>query len=212
MMLLLVRYYKLQSELYGDASTKPKAHVMFHIISDFLTNGFMLDCFALERMNLLPKRVSEHMRNTMAFERSVILKAIGIRSRELETLQLCDTLYPEEQSKQQCTEFLGIACTIGNRLRFKCGFQLANNDVCFVGKDHACCFVKTCFRADCKGGVFAEQLEFLEDVGSGCSKWRRLRSRNVQAIWINSIRWIHHAKFWSWEGDVVTTLHPVRFE
>ena len=174
MMLLLVRYYKLQSELYGDASTKPKAHVMFHIISDFLTNGCILDCFALERMNLLPKRVSEKIQNTTTFEKSVIIRAIDIRSRQLETLQLCDTLYPEEQSAQQCTEFLGIACTIGDRLRLKCGFQLANNDVCFVGKDHACCFVKACFRADCKVGVFAERLEFLEDVGSGCSKWRRL--------------------------------------
>ena len=76
MMLLLVRYYKLQGELYGDASTKPKAHVMFHIISDFLTNGCILDCFALERMNLLPKRVSENIRGTVTFEKSVIVRAI----------------------------------------------------------------------------------------------------------------------------------------
>ena len=181
LMFLAVRYLTLSSRLYGESHTKPKAHILFHIINDFLEDGYMFDCWVLERMNLLPKKHAVHICMTRKFERSVLLRTVRTRSEQLRNMEFTNQLVNGMPSKSMSAQ-LGVDVELGTGLRMLSGLKLARNDVIFVGEDRdVCCIVKACFkgnRAISNGayavGILTEQLAFQEQVGDDCSKWRRL--------------------------------------
>ena len=67
LMFCIERFLTISSQLYGEAHTKPKSHVLFHIARDFLLTGLIPDCFPLERYNLVPKKHAAHILKTANF-------------------------------------------------------------------------------------------------------------------------------------------------
>lgn len=68
---------------YGVEAWKPKMHYALHLPAQIARDGMVLDCFAVERAHLLPKAVSEAIKNTSSFEKSVIARTVGSRLRSL---------------------------------------------------------------------------------------------------------------------------------
>ena len=58
---------------YGTEFLKPKSHWSFDIAVQAARDYRIFDAFALERMHLRVKRVSQHVKNTTAYERSVAI-------------------------------------------------------------------------------------------------------------------------------------------
>ena len=56
-----------------------------HLSQQFLQDGVVLDCWVLERMHLLLKTYAEPVKNIREFEKTVLVRAIGERLRQLHT-------------------------------------------------------------------------------------------------------------------------------
>lgn len=66
------RHLSLHIDVYGTAFVKPKHHWVMDLSSQYLRDGIVLDAFVVERTHLQIKSVAEHVKNTRAFERSVL--------------------------------------------------------------------------------------------------------------------------------------------
>ena len=58
--------------VYGDTHVLPKRHWMLDTPAQFLKKSVVLDAFVIERTHLAVKTIAEQVRNTRAFERSVL--------------------------------------------------------------------------------------------------------------------------------------------
>ena len=153
-MVCIRRYLKINCQLYGEARTVPKHHVLMHIAMD---KDYM-DVFSLERMNLLPKKHAVHMCRSKHFESSVQMRILRTRNKQLASMEFTDAITDGTES-QILFRLLGSVAVVGMNLRMKTGLQLGADDVIFVGKDcHICCIVKACCKADGRVGLIVDKL------------------------------------------------------
>lgn len=61
---------------YPDAEVKPKNHYALHLPKQLERHGLILDAFVGERKNGMLKNIANDVKNTVAFERTVISRAI----------------------------------------------------------------------------------------------------------------------------------------
>ena len=64
--------------LYGDGFIRPKHHWMMDIPSQVRADGLLLDAFVIERTHLRVKAVAEPIKNTRAFEASLLASLLTV--------------------------------------------------------------------------------------------------------------------------------------
>ena len=93
---------------YPTSGIIPKGHWGFHLASQLLRDGYSIDCYVGERQNCILKQCAESVKNTQAFETSVLTRILGDR---LAALSNVDFSGSPEQSK--CLPYLGTSCWRG---------------------------------------------------------------------------------------------------
>ena len=139
---LVLRYMKARFVTYGGDDTVPKHHCSMHLWSQFLEDGFLVDCWVLERMHLLLKEYAEDICNTRDFEGCVIRRAVVQRTRQLQHVGFSD-------------ELIG-PCKLGysKALKTGAGQRFHVDDLVFPSGDHNKCYlVRACFMDDKVGGL-----------------------------------------------------------
>jgi hypothetical protein len=66
------QHLRLHTEAYGTSTVVPKHHWMLDVPPQLLRDGMVLDTFVIERNHVSVKRIAEHVRNTVVYERSVL--------------------------------------------------------------------------------------------------------------------------------------------
>jgi len=154
------------AEAYPSAEVKPKNHYALHVPAQSAQNAILLDAFVGERKHGGIKRVAEHIRNTTAFERSVITNAV---CRQIEWLadptNLCDGL----TSPRKCPE-LGHNCSIANAMVWN-GTRVVVGD-CMFRHGHVF-IINAC--ADLAPGLalLVDRYEKVAQVTTCASRWTR---------------------------------------
>ena len=77
--LLLLRrglqdHMRKHKQCYGRSGLLPKHHWMFDVIEQLAQDGFLADCFIVERLHLRVKCHAELTKNTTDYERSVLIR------------------------------------------------------------------------------------------------------------------------------------------
>lgn len=68
----LQRHLELHLAAYGDLHLKPKHHWMLDVPEQLRRDGVVLDAFVIERTHLRVKALAEKIKNTVAYENSVL--------------------------------------------------------------------------------------------------------------------------------------------
>jgi hypothetical protein len=66
------KHLRLHTEAYGTDTVVPKHHWMLDVPAQLRRDGMVLDTFVIERNHVSVKRIAEHIRNTLVYERSVM--------------------------------------------------------------------------------------------------------------------------------------------
>jgi hypothetical protein len=68
----VAKHLRLHAEAYGPDTVVPKHHWMLDVPPQLRRDGMVLDTFVIERNHVSVKRIAEHIRNTLVYERSVL--------------------------------------------------------------------------------------------------------------------------------------------
>ena len=79
----IVKHFEAYTSAYGSESATWKRHATLHIADQIMRDGRLLDSFPLERKHQLPKQSAEPIKNTSAFEKTVLIKAIQAQLHNL---------------------------------------------------------------------------------------------------------------------------------
>ena len=78
----LATYMRLHKAAQGDSNVRPKHHWAFDVAEQLGNNdGVVFDAFVIERLHLRVKAVSENVKNTKTFERSVLSGVVNSHVR-----------------------------------------------------------------------------------------------------------------------------------
>lgn len=74
----LQKHLELHRACYGDRYVRPKHHWLLDTVEQIARDRFVLDAFVIERTHLQVKSVAEKIKNTVAFERSVLQGVLAV--------------------------------------------------------------------------------------------------------------------------------------
>ena len=83
----VAEHMRLHCLAYGDTCVKPKHHWAFDVAEQLGQRDYVFDSFIVERLHLRVKTVAERVRNTVAFESSVLS---GVVNEHVRRGQSCD--------------------------------------------------------------------------------------------------------------------------
>ena len=69
---LQIAHRQAHERAYGTGLVIPKDHIAFHLPAQLHQDGFVLDMFVIERINIRVKNAAEHVRNTRRYEFSAL--------------------------------------------------------------------------------------------------------------------------------------------
>ena len=75
-------HLRLHKAAYGTEFLKPKHHWLLDIPAQFFRDDIVLDAFVIERLHLAVKGVAENIKNTTAFEMSVLSGLLNVQFRK----------------------------------------------------------------------------------------------------------------------------------
>ena len=155
---------------YGVDLVKPKHHFLFHNGIQFRdrTGRVVVDCFVHERQHQIAKAAANPIKNTVAFEASVLGKVLLAQLRQLEGLPADRGLEsPVVPDVALGSALGGGVAQVSRKMRFD-GMQLAVDDLVLFGAKGG--RVVSCAEA---GGSYFLVVEELsrQEVGVCNSNW-----------------------------------------
>lgn len=206
---LIVRYLRVRLAVYGTSRVKPKHHMLLHMFEQLLMDGLMLDCFILEHMHLLIKAYADMVANTIAFEKSITIRAVAERCRQLKAKVSGTRLQGSQVPSPEVSAILQHQVAVGRHLSMASGQELHVEDVIFQGTDRSRCFViKACLMGDLPY-IVLEELELVRVVTSACSKWKRTLPAKLRSFMFEGSKFVQHAHYWSISEGEYEVLHSV---
>lgn len=192
---------RAHNRAYGEESAKPKHHLQMHIPSQMQgwSEG-LVDCFCHERKHQLGKRCASDVKNTGAYERSILIRAM---------LQQCGEL--RAMSLDEC--FLRTKIVpVSDELRISaevvvCGCCFAARDVAVSrSAPRRAYMVLAGAQAEGAIGAIAEELACIE-AGQWSGSWKKSEAADMEFI---DLRGFLNCPFRA-EDDrlIVLTLTPV---
>lgn len=156
---------------YGTDLVKPKHHFVFHNGLQFRdrTGRVVVDCFVHERKHQIAKAAANPIKNTVAFEASVLGKVVLAQLRQLEGLPAERGLESPVVPDVALGSALGVGSVaqVSRKMRFD-GMQIAVDDLVLFGAQGG--RVVCCVEA---GGSYFLVVEELsrQQVGVCSSTW-----------------------------------------
>jgi len=81
---LAAKFRRLHGLAYQHVHIRPKHHFLQHVATQWHEDGFVLDCFVHERKHQCIKAEANPIKNTTAFERSVLAATLNCMIHQLE--------------------------------------------------------------------------------------------------------------------------------
>lgn len=150
----------------SSAKVLPKHHYTMHIPEQIKRHGIVLDCFACERKNKLPKEVAEHYRvaaNTPRVELSIVANMNLLQLEDMDRLPSAGQVY---EPSERVGEFV-----VAKKARLHFGAVEAGQ--AFLAND-SCYILQACVTNDAPGLVLlAKTYSFVtSDVHAAVRVWR----------------------------------------
>jgi len=121
---------KLFLDVYGAEHVKPKAHYAQHLAGQLRRDGFIIDCFTGERKHQVIKAMSREIKNTSAFEKSVLFPTLAKSLTDIEGLR--EGLNTPQPCPKDVACDLGLpGCLFGCSVRWR-GLTLPAGDVVMI--------------------------------------------------------------------------------
>ena len=187
-------------ELYGICAVLPKHHMTQHLRGQLERDGFLLDCWTLERFYKLFKGISRNIVNTKRFEWSTAIRAFAWQKEALQNGNMF----------RSC--LLPPVCNEGNEGKSKSikwhAMTISEGDVIFSGMDDAVCFkVLGCFSAGCRLGLCLQRLTPCSSDKVTCSwKVEGPEQRMLLADELRERAILRHASFWYYDDDLIVVV------
>lgn len=157
--------------VYGTEDMIPKHHYAIHIGQQIRRHGVLFDCFVVERSHLLPKCMSQAIRFTGEFERSVIARVLLARLRDLETFdERGGLISADAKPSPELSQAMGIddivVCSAGSHG----GLQIKRGDVVLVSR--SCILVELFGVADGRFFLVGHLCNMVRRHSPTSATWR----------------------------------------
>ncbi len=200
----IVQHLRKHRSVYGPTDWLPKLHFALHLPRQVERDQVLTDCFVLERPHLLPKTITNEIKNPITFERSAIARVLLARMQDLERFDERPGLMGKDVT--MCPELsraLGADAVLSSAGRFD-GIHIQRGDVLLVDgyTFHLSAVCKSDDRFFFLGAVF-DSVRYLSpssgvwrlQSGLQMLQWREQRVRRCHA--------------WTQQADGTwLTLHP----
>ena len=177
--------------VYGTGQIRPKHHRMQHISPQIRRDGFVLDCFVIERLHLVVREILANVHNPVDMEGS-LLRGICLK----QMMALKDTILTGLIGPTAPLRDFPLAA-VATRMRF-CGMDVSAGDV--VTRNAISARVTACAVEDNRHFVLVELWQAAGIVAQA-QRWRR--TDHVQA-W--PAEEIELAAAWYADGEDVVVL------
>ncbi len=198
----VARSLRLHVAAYGCDWVKPKHHYMIHMPRQVEEDGVWLDCFVHERKHHIIKEAAAHIKNTIAYEKSVLVPVVNASLHLMERIVKSSLTWPHNI----CDELragLGKPCRLSLRMRFEL-MNLAKGDLLFVAE--SACIVSACVAYGFEFGLLVHPMVLLEKSSATTSRWQRLGDLQFLPLTKGVAR---HATSWfsKHDGTIVALGH-----
>lgn len=123
---------QLFSAAYPTEAVKAKNHWAHHLGPQVMRDGLLLDCFVGERKNGTIKRQAADLKNTSAFERSLLMRVAAAQLNAMTSDSfLCDQLLSPEKSAILAQRYQVPSASISNSMQWD-GIRLRKGDHVFL--------------------------------------------------------------------------------
>lgn len=156
----------LHRAAYGDNYIKPKHHWMLDVPSQLRRDGMVLDAFVVERTHLRVKALAEKVKNTVAFEQSVLSGLVTSLLQNDASLIGCGLL-----GRTQSLPGFQPPVVVADRLRVY-AVEISVGDVALRGD--AAGHVQACVMQSGELFLFVSPLQRVSRLTSHCDVCMRL--------------------------------------
>jgi len=160
------RHLRDHQAAYGDTLLKPKHHYEQHLDKH---SDFYLDCFVQERKHTLLKDCAAPIRNTSAFEASLLASMLNSSFEEMKIVKLQGLAEPTTTS-DELSATIGKPCRVSVSMRNE-GVEIGMGDFAFIGPSTAIS-VEACTETDGKLHLIVRRLTRIARETPTTSHWR----------------------------------------
>ena len=200
---LLQAHLAAHRQAYGDEYIKPKHHFGFHNVLAGDNDKVWLDCFVHERKHQIVKDSAEPVKNTSAFEASVLGRVLLQQLRQVQHTALADCLLGEAKLHPGLSQELGGPVRVAKCVQFQ-GATIGLSDVLLVEGQVA--IVRACAQLDSRFFVLLQLCQPHGFRTFGATTFR-FADDGLYCLFLDTIdaSW-SKACAWSWSEDASSLL------
>ena len=156
------RHARAFLEAYPAVEVKPKSHYIQHVPSQLRRDGVVLDAFVGERKHQIIKLHATSIKNTMNYERSVLLHVLAHQFSVMEEPSFLSDGLRAKENFQPLADCLGArSAAIGSAVRWKGTLLHVGDCLNFSGVIH---IVEAAAEIDGELCLVVSQYSFVEQV------------------------------------------------
>ena len=140
---LLRDFMDLRKARYGTELIKPKNRFAFHNILSLQDDKMWLDCFVHERKHQVVKRAGTTIKNTSAYESSVLGRVLLEQWRQLQGCRLSHSLLGRDAVDENLSTSFGEKYRIACALQYS-GLEFNEDDIVLVRGSSSAYRVSAC--------------------------------------------------------------------
>ena len=168
-----VEHAEANKQAYGE-HVIPKNHYRFKLGRQLRRDGYLQDCFTLERKHSLGKEAAAATDYTGSFEKTVLSRMVSLHLASMKSVRYSDGLVNGCPCPELAAELRVDIAYVGNVIVLD-GSQVHVGDIILVREIPA--EIKCCCSAEVNGavhlGVLADRLDFIQRLSSVGTLWRR---------------------------------------
>ena len=188
---------------YPTSGIIPKGHWGFHLASQLLRDGYSIDCYVGERQNCILKQCAESVKNTQAFETSVLTRILGDRLAALSNVDFFLDRLNNPNACPTLAQAVGVdTALLSASMKYR-GTPLVTGDAIWC--DHTICMIAGCAQLDSTYAIICDKMVLIEQVSMAASRWRYSSTREYSVFRLHDHEVSLPAAFF-WEGDTVVVL------
>ena len=198
----ILQHAELKHIAYPAENYRAKDHWRFHLPDQMARDGYILDCFAGERVNRAFKRCAQEVtfdikhKTTLVFEASVLKRTMVHFEAQWEEHDWADRLLSSTPSPELGRAYGSASCYVSNTMMIA-GAVVAKNDIVLIdGSPHVvigCASIDGHLAAVCHRLIWAHQVSLTAHI-------YRLAAESWELKWISD-HVLRYAVAWLVKGD-----------
>ena len=162
---------------YEGEGVKPKFHWARKLVKQFIIDGYIQDCYCMERKHALSKAAAEATDNTGTYEKTIQSRALSLHAGQLKQFNFFDGLHQGDWSPETALLIGAETATISTQLRLD-GTTYTKGDVVFIRDtpfeiQGSCAFTEM-GNVLSRFGMFLFAFDLIGEISPLASLWERL--------------------------------------